>query len=359
MTKSLAPLFSRRGLLGAAGAVTALAAAPQPLRAAVAPQEALLANWAVFRARFLRPEGRVVDTGNGGISHSEGQGWALLCAERCADRASFDLILSWTRGALRRPGDHLHAWRHNPAGAQSASDRNNATDGDLFIAAALLLAARRWNEASYNAVGVAIAQDILRLLLRRAGGRTVLLPGAGVFEGQGSVVLNPSYYAFPVLRLLARAVPDPAWLRVVADGIGLLRGAAFGRWSLPPDWLELGENDGVARLPGQWPPRFSYDAVRVPLYLGWAGLVEEPPVLRALDFWRDASHPFLPAWADLEKDRISPYPGHGGVVAIRHWLEARRGGVGFRPELCRLVPRDDYYAAMIKMLTLVAYREFS
>ncbi|MFC7610134.1 hypothetical protein [Teichococcus aestuarii] len=45
-----------------------------------------------------------------------------------------------------------------------------------------------------------------------AGG-TVLLPALDGFEAADHVVLNPSYYAFPILGVLARAVPDPAWLR--------------------------------------------------------------------------------------------------------------------------------------------------
>lgn len=359
MTKLLTPGLSRRGLLGTAGLAAGLAWGPPPLLAATPPDAALQAGWADFRARFLLPEGRVIDTGNRGVSHSEGQGWALLCAERCADRANFDLILGWTRAALRRPNDQLHAWRHVPGAAQGISDRNNATDGDLFIAAALLLAARRWGEPAYGALGTAIARDVLRLLLRRAGGRTVLLPGAGVFEEQDSVFLNPSYYAFPAIRLLARAVPDPAWLRLVADGVGLLRGAAFGRWSLTPDWLELGRADGVASLPSRWPPRFSYDAIRVPLYLAWAGLVEEAPVARALRFWGERSHPYLPAWADLQTDRISPYAGSEGVAAIRAWVEARTSGGTFRKEASRLTRRDDYYAAMLKILALIANLENS
>ena len=36
------------------------------------------AEWLAFRNRFIAPEGRVVDTGNGGVSHSEGQGYAML-----------------------------------------------------------------------------------------------------------------------------------------------------------------------------------------------------------------------------------------------------------------------------------------
>ncbi|MBO1075622.1 glycosyl hydrolase family 8 [Roseomonas marmotae] len=343
----------RRALMG--GVLAGLAAAPPPARAGEAPPEAppaLRQAWRVFRARFLLPEGRVVDTGNQGISHSEGQGWALLCAERCDDREGFDLLLGWTRQALRRPQDSLHAWRYRPGAAQGFSDRNNASDGDLFIAAALLLAARRWAQPAYAGAGRAIARDVLRLLLRRVAGYTVLLPGAAGFEDAEGVILNPSYYAFPAIRLLAQAVPDPAWLRLVADGVGLLRGARFGRWGLPPDWLALRRAGGLAGLAPGRPPRFSYDAVRVPLYLAWSGLVEEPAVRAALGFWNDPGHPHPPAWVDLVTDRISPYPASGGIEALRDCL--RRGEASGPALTFTLEERDDYYAAMLKILSMIS-----
>jgi endoglucanase len=327
---------------------------PGPLRAAVPPHPALSALWSGFSARFLLPEGRVVDTGNRGISHSEGQGWALLCAERCADRAGFDRILGWTRAALARPADNLLAWRHVPGEAQTPTDRNNASDGDIFTAAALLLAARRWGEPAYEAAGTAMARDVLRLLLRQVGGRTVLLPGLGGFEAEDHVILNPSYYAFPVLPLLARAVPDPAWLRLVADGIGLIRQAAFGRWALPPDWLRLGRRDGQIALATRWPPRFSYDALRVPLYMAWAGLAEEPVVGHAARFWAEASHPLPPAWVNLETQALAPYPASGGVALLGRSLQARRQGALFRLEEVSLAERDDYYGGMIKILITIS-----
>jgi endoglucanase len=37
-------------------------------------------DWAAYRDRFVMPDGRVVDDANGGISHSEGQGYGLLLA---------------------------------------------------------------------------------------------------------------------------------------------------------------------------------------------------------------------------------------------------------------------------------------
>jgi endoglucanase len=345
--------MSRRALLRLAATPACALPLARPGTALGAPPQAppaLRQAWGSFRARFLLPEGRVVDTGNGGISHSEGQGWALLCAERCDDRAAFDLLLGWTRQALRRPQDSLHAWRFRPGAAQTHSDRNNASDGDLFIAAALLLAAQRWDQPAYAEAGTAIARDVLRLLLRRVAGRTVLLPGATGFEEAQSVILNPSYYAFPAIRLLSRAVPDPAWLRLVADGVGLLRAARFGRWGLPPDWLALRRADGALSLaPGRL-PRFSFDALRVPLYLSWAGMDDEPAVQAALLFWNDPDHPYLPAWTDLGTGQISPYAGNGGVEALRRGVQ--RGPEKFLP--MQLDGSDDYYAAMLKIIVIVA-----
>jgi endoglucanase len=347
-------VLPRRGLLRLA-ALPALAAWPAGAAAAPpgVPPPLLRAAWESFRTRFLLPEGRVVDTGNGGISHSEGQGWALFCAERCDDRASFDRLLDWTRQALRRPEDRLHAWRYRPGVAQAWSDRNNASDGDLFIAAALLLAARRWAQPAYAEAGSAIARDILRLLLRQVAGRTVLLPGAAGFEEAEGVVLNPSYYAFPAIRPLARAVPDPAWLRLVADGVGLLRLARFGRWGLPPDWLTLRRADGALGLAPGWPPRFSYNAVRVPLYMAWAGLGDEPPVRAALAFWGDPGHPHLPAWADLGSNQVSPYPAGEGIAAIRRFVLRQEAGPG-RGAAGGPGKADDYYGAILKIMTILA-----
>ena len=173
------PTPTRRRLLAAP-----LLLLPGPARAVALPEAApgLSAAWVQFRGRFMRPEGRVVDTGNGSVSHSEGQGWALLAAERCGDREAFAQLLDWTERNLHRPQDGLFAWRHVPGARPQATDRNNAADGDLFIAGALLLAARRWGLPRYEEQGTAIARDILRLLRRRVAGRTVLLHGLVGFE---------------------------------------------------------------------------------------------------------------------------------------------------------------------------------
>jgi endoglucanase len=314
-------------------------------------------EWRAFKARFLAPDGRVIDTGNDGVSHSEGQGWALLCAVRFDDRASFDLILGWTRRVLARQSDMLHAWRYRPGVATAVDDPNNATDGDLMIAWALLQARRRWGGTEYGAMGTAITRDILRLLVREVDGRTLLLPGLRGFEQRDHVVVNPSYYAFPAFRALAQAVPDPRWLQMAGDGLELLRRGRFGRWQLPPDWLSVSRTGGRLAMPRNWPPRFSYDAIRVPLYMTWAGMADEPAVTAAARFWRAHEGRRPPAWADLTTNALAPYDAPPGVVAVASVIRAAHDERELISGIPSIVARTDYYSAALTLLSRIAWHD--
>nr|WP_075822609.1 glycosyl hydrolase family 8 [Roseomonas sp. TAS13] len=327
-------------------------------------------GWHAFARHFLTAEGRVVDTGNGGITHSEGQGWAMLFALQAGDRTRFERIADWTRENLRRTSDGLHAWRGK--GSDGSEDLNNATDGDLFIATALILAGEQWGRPEWRAGGLATAQGILRMLPRRVGGRLVLLPGLQGFERSGEVVVNPSYYAFPMMRVLARALPDPLWLDLATDGLALLRDSCFGPYGLPADWVAVSRADGGVTLAEGWPARFSYDAVRVPLWLGWAGLVDEPGLRGPASFWADAPRP-PPAWVDLRNAEAAPVPALPGMAAVAG-LAMRRAGMApaaSRPEgasrspLRESIPPapipaplwdDTYYSAALSLLVALADR---
>ncbi len=350
--------IGRRGLAGAGFLLAAPAhaqiAAPNPGAVDIARRE-----WASFRARFMAPDGRIVDTGNRQVSHSEGQGFSMLMAVRADDRASFERMWGWTRSRLARPRDALHIWRYRPGAANPTDDPNNATDGDLFLAWALLEAGQAWGVADHTASGQAIGRDILRLLLRGAGGMTLMLPGIRGFDRRDHLVINPSYYCFPAIRRISAAVPDPAWIRVASDGLLLLRAARFGRWGLPPDWLTVGKADRSLALPTHWAPRFSYDAVRVPLYLGWGGLGNEAPVQAAAAFWADGQHRELPAWTDLSNNAVSPYRASAGIAAIAGFA----GSLSGRPIRMQLSaaapgePAPDYYSGALSALVSLARRD--
>jgi endo-1,4-beta-D-glucanase Y len=240
-------------------------------------------EWRLFKSRFLSDDGRVVDNANGGISHSEGQGWGLLFAMVAQDQASFDLILNWTSRVLRRHTDSLHAWRYVPGDQPSVPDLNNAVDGDMFIAAALARAGRSWGRPDYLEVAAAIGRDILRLLQRKVRSFTVLLPGIEGFESRDAIIINPSYYAFPMMTELAKLVAPQEWDHLQRDGRSLLERGRFGRWSLPPDWLRIGTTDSVLSPAPDWPPRFSGSVAKFRRWSRVAGARVRPSLKRPLE----------------------------------------------------------------------------
>lgn len=301
----------------------------------------------------MAPDGRIVDTGNEGISHSEGQGWGLLFAVAAGDRPSFDLILGFTRAALRRPADSLHAWKWDPAATPRVQDPNNATDGDLYIAWGLARGAARWHDRALAEEARAIGRDLLRLTMREVAGRRVLLPGVQGFENGTSVVLNPSYAVFPAWRALNTLLPDPAWARLEADHLALLREARFGEHLLPPDWLQVPRDGGRPVPAGQWPPRFSFDAVRVPLLLAWAGQAQHPAARAAAAFWSNPGLSYVPAWVDLRDGSFSPFPASAGVIMIHRLVVALLRGER-RLALLQAPPDEDYYSSALRLLVLIA-----
>lgn len=330
----------RRGMLGGAAALALAGVLPAGA--------AIEQDWRAFERRFVLPEGRVVDTGNRNVSHSEGQGYGLLGAVRADDQQSFERILNWTMSQLRRPADALFAWRWQPDSSPNVTDLNNASDGDIHIAWALLMASERWSSSTYRRIGQAITRDLLRRCIVNVGTRWVLLPGAYGFESPQRTVVNLSYYAFAALRVLARHVPDPVWSRLEQDALALLRDSQFGMWQLPPDWLELPRDGGRPRLAQGWPPRFSFDAVRIPLNLCWAGLAGEAAVGAAAAYWFSRMHRQIPAWTDLLTNVVAPYPAAPGTVAIARLTVAAMAGRGDIDILPSVAGAADYYPTFSK-----------
>ncbi|MCI0753190.1 glycosyl hydrolase family 8 [Teichococcus vastitatis] len=104
----------------------------------------------------------------------------------------------------------------------------------------------------------------------------------------------------------------------------------------------------LAPAPG-WPPRFSYDAVRVPLYLTWAGRDLEPAAQAALRFWNSA--PDAPAWTDLVQNSQAPYPANSGFRAIARLTSDRTVPADALP---RVHQAPHCYAAALTLLSRLA-----
>ncbi|WP_323991329.1 glycosyl hydrolase family 8 [Nguyenibacter sp. L1] len=303
------PFLARRRLLQVAAGGLCLGVPGKEAKAA-APSD-----WSLYKQRYVSSDGRVVDSGNGMQSHSEGQGYGMLFAQAFDDQDVFDRMFAWTERTLKRQGDALHAWHYLPNVTPHVPDTNNATDGDLLIALALVLAGRRWGRPELEAS----ARDIYAALRKRVvvtvGRRAVLLPGLDGFAWPDHALVNASYYIMPSLMAATELDDRSVWQNVIRDGMDLIRRGRFGRWNLPPDWMQVSPGIDMPAIARGRPARFSYDAVRVPLYLQWAGLLD--PGLRA-DFQRywNGWGGTMPAWVNLQTGERSPYDAPPGFYAV-------------------------------------------
>ncbi|MBW4021839.1 MAG: endoglucanase [Proteobacteria bacterium] len=345
---------SRRQFVTGGTAAALMAALPWTgaRAAAFAPDDA---DWRSFKSRFVLADGRVVDTGNNGISHSEGQSYGMLFAVAFNDQPTFDLISGWTVANLARRGDALHVWRYLPDQSDHTPDQNNATDGDLLIAMALNRAAILWGRPDHAKAARAIAHDIRELLIANAGSRLVLLPGLTGFARKTATVVNLSYYNFVALRELAALDPSPLWQLLMLDGLALMQAARFGQWQLPPDWLAVPLNSGQVRIASGWPPLCSYDAIRVPLNLAWARTLPPDIGQSFTTFWT-TSAAYQPAWANLMTNAVSSYAATGGLVAVKAVTMAA-AGQSYAPTFPSVQASADYYSAALTLLSRLAWME--
>ncbi|TQV65229.1 MAG: endoglucanase [Halothiobacillaceae bacterium] len=316
--------------------------------AACAVQAAALpaTEWASYKQAFVQ-EGRIVDTGNQSISHSEGQGYGMLLAIAADDRASFEQIWDWTRKNLQRE-DTLFGWRWTPNSAPHVQDWNNATDGDLLIAWALARGGERWSRTDWIDEARMIAQGIRGSLIRPTPFGPVIIPGQQGFQSEKKLLINPSYWVFPAFKLLKRIDPDPIWEDLLDSGLALISKSRFGPHQLPPDWVVLYSDQrlGLPEAPNQ--RRMGYEAIRLPLYLCWADLPDPIMMEGFRKIWPSDQ---APDWFDLANGDRSALPLSLSQRAIRHLVAQCSSKNRPSAPLSDLdIQTNDYYGSTLTLL---------
>lgn len=349
-----------RRVLAALSAAAAFAVAASPAAAQPTPRAEFVLPadvWASYRTSFVDPSGRVVDTGNGGISHSEGQGYGLLLATLADDRATFEQIWTFTLNELLIREDGLAAWKWDPNAAPHVTDINNATDGDILIAWALAEAGEKWHVAAYLDAARRISRAIGAVTIRVDGDRTVLLPGAQGFSAADRAdgpILNLSYWVFEALPVLGRLAPGYDWAGLGRSGLGLVSSARFGTVQLPTDWISVPAGRPPEPAEG-FTPVFGYNSLRVPLYLLAAGHAERQRLETFYRSWTENGG--RPAIVDVTTGKVLEVLGEPGYRMQTALLACALDGTAIPDELKRFQPTS-YYASTLHLLamTVVARR---
>ncbi|MEN3793058.1 glycosyl hydrolase family 8 [Fulvimarina sp. MAC3] len=350
-------MLDRRTLLGLAAFSLTIGAAPRPVFATELGEGASADKaYTEWRRRFLKEDGRIVDDANGGVSHSEGQGYGMLLAVFHDDRASFDTLWAFTRETLGVRGDALLAWRYDPSKTPAIADPNNATDGDLLVAWALAEAYGRWNETAYGEAARTIAADILDKTVVEHGDQTILLPAASGFAAEDRTdgpVVNLSYWVFPAFAALNEILPDPRWRKLAESGFALIEAARFGPKDVPSDWISLAGE--TPRPADGFDPLFGWNALRIPFHIAFA-----PPEWRGP---RGLLAPFVSLWphgAAPGPVAVGPRPapppryfGSSGYDAVPALTACSALGTAYPARLTG--PKEEpYFPTALRLLSLCA-----
>nr|WP_275785947.1 glycosyl hydrolase family 8 [Rhizobium gei] len=317
---------------------------------AAAQQATITAEvWQAYKSKFLDPAGRIIDDGNGGISHSEGQGYGLLLSVLADSPPDFALIWFFTRTELMLRNDGLAAWKWSPTTKPHITDINNATDGDILIAYALGLAGERWKQPEYTAAGRAIARAILDKTVIEKNGRTLLLPAASGFstsDRPDGPVINPSYWIFESFPVLDRLAPSPLWKKLGDDGIALLGEMRFGVQQLPADWVSV---KAAPRPAIGFPSEYGYNALRIPLYLLRGGVTDREILSR---FRRQGSLPEgSAAIYDLDSATPRAVLSDAGYQIVNHILACLVDKTALPANIKQFTPTL-YYPSTLHLLGL-------
>ncbi|WP_117309513.1 cellulose synthase complex periplasmic endoglucanase BcsZ [Stenotrophomonas sp. G4] len=226
--------------------------------------------WQVLQDSSLSHDGRMIDRSQEDQrSTSEGQSYALFFALVDNDPALFDRILAWTQDnlaggdmAARLPG---WLWGQGKEGWRLLDD-NPASDSDLWLAYALLEAARLWRRPALQAIAEGmLAQVRAREIVQIPTLGPMLLPGPQGFIEDGATRVNPSYLPLPLLRRFAAVDRSGPWQALADNTVALLQQTSPHGFA--PDWAAWKDGsfivDPVKGAVG------GYDAIRC---YTWAGM---------------------------------------------------------------------------------------
>jgi endo-1,4-beta-D-glucanase Y len=190
------------------------------------------------------------------ITISEGMGYGMILTVYFGEKDLFDGLFEFYKSKRTELAHNLMGWRVT---CDDILDPGSATDGDLDVAYALIVAHYQWGESYLEE-----AQDIIAILKEHyfvdCEGVYTMKPGG---HWGGCNLTDISYYTPAYFRLFTEVSEDTFWNTVADAAYIILGNGANDTTGLVPDWQSY---DGV---PGGNPPSgrddyYHYDASRIP-----------------------------------------------------------------------------------------------
>ncbi|KKO55163.1 glycosyl hydrolase family 8 [Paenibacillus sp. DMB20] len=241
--------------------------------------DAVRTKWNSWKASFLKPAGTgkyYVKYNSKGETVSEAHGYGMLFTVLMAGYDSnaqtyFDGLYRYYKEHPSNNNPYLMAWKQNSS-FENIGGTNSATDGDMDIAYALLLAERQWGssgsvnylEAAKNIINAIMSHDV-------NSSEWTLRLGDWATSGSFDKATRPSDFMMNHMKAFQKATGDARWTQVIDKTYAIIN-SVHGSYSpntgLLPDFLEKsGSNYQPAEpefLESEHDGKYFYNSSRTP-----------------------------------------------------------------------------------------------
>ena len=293
------------------------------------------------KLEWLKVSGRIkFDTPSQTVS--EGIGYGMLLTVFQEDQKRFDALmnyyLAW-RVSVKSESYFMN-WKID--GFQSVKGQGSATDADIDIVAALLVAYEKWGDKKYKQYALENASSIYRDEVWSS--TKLLIPGDGGLFGTGNVY-NISYFSLAALRLLAEYDDnkDHKWKDVLEASIEYMQKVQKAGNGLWPDWSDAdgkptdAGNGATTTRDGAY-KYFGLEGVRIPFRLVWDYLWFGDDRVKSMI---KTAAEFIYKQVDGNIDKVKSTYIYQGTDTETHGV----GGIGFKSAFCSLLMIDSKYAS--------------
>lgn len=196
-----------------------------------------------------------------GETKVEAIGFGMLLSAYAKDRTTFDGLHKFYNSKRTTQANNMMAWDVTCSGI---SDPGSATDGDVDVAFALIVANKQWDDESY----LESAKEILGIVKTsvivecNVDGQNVLVLGPGYSNGAwgGCGMMDIMYHTPAFFRVFAEVTGDAMWSQLADDTYVTLKAGTHPTTGLVPDWQTASGTPG----PGGRVGYYGYDACRAP-----------------------------------------------------------------------------------------------
>jgi oligosaccharide reducing-end xylanase len=229
----------------------------------------------------------IADVGSSDV-RSEGVSYGMMIAVQLDRKDQFDRLWRWACLHMRHiagPRRGYFAWQCKYDG-EVIGDGVSASDGEVWMATALLLAANRWGDGEGIFNYTTQARDLLGLMLHKEPQKECV----AIFDrehrqvvfcpiGKAATMTDPSYHMPPFYELWARKATSPEdrafWLSAAEESRLFFRRNAHPQTGLMSEYAHFDGRPYERKTFGEGKDEFGFDAWRtlafVALDHAWTG----------------------------------------------------------------------------------------